>query len=104
MSEITGIELTVQKLRYSLKYDRGMVMELEGDGDLRMFLKWNDEHGYLSVNESDGLKRCTQKATWTCDDGVVRGRSGRDMDDMVQQGCSGAGVKRWVTCKYWYDE
>ena len=26
VSEITGIELTVQKLWYSLKYDRGMVM------------------------------------------------------------------------------
>jgi len=29
VSEITGSDLTVQKLWYSLKYDRGMVMELE---------------------------------------------------------------------------
>ncbi|KAJ8427632.1 hypothetical protein Cgig2_010894 [Carnegiea gigantea] len=43
VSEITSDVLTVHKLWYSLKYDRGMVMELEGDGDLRMFLKENDE-------------------------------------------------------------
>jgi len=63
VSEITGIELTVLKLWYSLKYDRWMVMELEGDGDVRMFMKGNDEHGYLYVGESNGLKRRTVKAT-----------------------------------------
>ncbi|KAJ8445203.1 LOW QUALITY PROTEIN: hypothetical protein Cgig2_024409 [Carnegiea gigantea] len=47
MCEIIGNDLTVRKLWHSLKYDRGMVMELEGDGDVRMFLKGNDEHGYL---------------------------------------------------------
>ncbi|KAJ8429402.1 hypothetical protein Cgig2_025589 [Carnegiea gigantea] len=70
----------------SLKYDREMVMELEVDGDVRMFLKGSDEHGYLYVGESDGPKRRTQKATRTCDDGVVPGRSGRDRDDMVEEG------------------
>lgn len=45
MSEITDNDLTLRKLWYSLKCDRGMVMELEGDGDVRMFLKGNDEHG-----------------------------------------------------------
>ncbi|KAJ8441456.1 LOW QUALITY PROTEIN: hypothetical protein Cgig2_023642 [Carnegiea gigantea] len=96
VSEIIGNELTMRKLWYSLKYDRGMVMELEGDGDsdVRMFLKENDEHGYLYVGESDGPKRHIQKATRTCDDGIVRGRSGRDRDDMVQQGRNGAGVKK----------
>jgi len=79
-------------------------MELEGDGDVRMFLKGNDEHEYLYVGESDGPKRLTQKAMRTYDDGVVRGRSGRDRDDMVQPRRNGAGVKRWITCEYWYDE
>ena len=69
MSEITDIELTVQKLWYSLKYDRGMVMELEADGDVRTFMKWDDEHGYLYVGENNGLKRCTQKATRVCEEG-----------------------------------
>ncbi|KAJ8425524.1 hypothetical protein Cgig2_013251 [Carnegiea gigantea] len=97
VSEITGNDLTVQKLWYNLKYDRGMVMELEGDGDVRMFLNGNDEHGYLYVGKSDGLKRRTQKAMRSCDHGVVCERSGRDMDDMVREGRKGVGVKRWVT-------
>ena len=48
-----------------------MVTELDGDGDLRMFLKGNDEHRYLHVGENDGPKRRAQKATWSYDDGVV---------------------------------
>ena len=59
-----------------------------------MVLKGNDEHGYFYVGESDGPKRRTQKATQTYDDGIVRGRSGRDRDDMVQEGRNGASVKR----------
>ena len=31
VSEITGNDLTLQKLWYSLKYDRRMAMELEDD-------------------------------------------------------------------------
>ncbi|KAJ8428094.1 LOW QUALITY PROTEIN: hypothetical protein Cgig2_013306 [Carnegiea gigantea] len=93
VSEITGIDLTVQKLWYSLKYDRGMVMDLEGDGDVRMFIKGNDEHGYLYMGESNGLKRHTVKAMRTCEEGVVHVRSGRDRDDIVQQVGYGAGVK-----------
>ncbi|KAJ8449029.1 hypothetical protein Cgig2_004084 [Carnegiea gigantea] len=57
----------------SLKYDREMVRKLEADGDLRMFLKDNDEHGYLYVGDNDGPKRRTQKAMWSCDHGVVCG-------------------------------
>lgn len=51
------------------------------------------------MGESDGPKRCTQKATWTYHDGVVRGRSGRDRDDMVQEGRKGASVKRVAVSK-----
>ncbi|KAJ8441438.1 hypothetical protein Cgig2_023624 [Carnegiea gigantea] len=86
VSEITSNVLTVHQLWYSLKYDRGMVMELEGDDDLRMFSKGNDEHVYLYVGDNDGPKRHAQKATWRYDHGVVCGRSDRDRDDMVQEG------------------
>jgi len=75
-------------------------MELEGDGNLRMSLKGNDEHGYLYVGDSDGPKRCAQKATWSCDHGVVCGRSGRDRDDMVQEGHKGECLKKWITCEH----
>ncbi|KAJ8430488.1 hypothetical protein Cgig2_004681 [Carnegiea gigantea] len=91
VSEITGNDLTAQKLWYSLKYDRGMGIELEGDGDVRIFLKENDEHGYLYVGDSDGTKRRTQKVMWSYDHGIVYGRSGRDRDDMVQEGRKRAG-------------
>ncbi|KAJ8444421.1 hypothetical protein Cgig2_005943 [Carnegiea gigantea] len=75
VSEITGNDLIVQKLWHSLKYDRRMVMKLE-DG--------NNKHGYLYVGDSDGPKRRAQKATRSCNHGVVCGRSGRCKDDMVQ--------------------
>jgi len=61
-------------------------MKLEGDGDVRIFLKGNDKHRYLYMGESDEPKRRTKKATRTCGDGVVRGRSGRGRDDMVEEG------------------
>jgi len=32
-----------------------MVMELEGDRDVKMYLKGNNEHRYLYVGDSDGL-------------------------------------------------
>ncbi|KAJ8441429.1 hypothetical protein Cgig2_023615 [Carnegiea gigantea] len=97
---VTSNVLTVHKLWYSLKYDRGMVIELEGDGDLRMFLKGNDEHGYLYVGDNDGPKRRAQKAMWSYDHGIVCGRSDRDRDDMVQEGRKGAGLKRWRKCEH----
>ena len=61
-------------------------MELEGDGDVRMFLKGTDKHGYLYVGDSDGPNRRAQKATRSSNHGVICGRSGRDREDMVQAG------------------
>ncbi|KAJ8423409.1 hypothetical protein Cgig2_020946 [Carnegiea gigantea] len=64
VTEITGNDLTEHKLWYNLKYDRGMVMAVKGEADMRMFLKENDEHGYFCIGENDRLKRCTQKRMW----------------------------------------
>ncbi|KAJ8444413.1 hypothetical protein Cgig2_005935 [Carnegiea gigantea] len=82
VSEITSDVLIIHKLWYSLKYEQGMVMELEGDGDLRMFLKGNAERGYLHVGDSDRPKRRAQKAMWSYNHGIVCERSGKDRDDM----------------------
>ncbi|KAJ8443355.1 hypothetical protein Cgig2_015836 [Carnegiea gigantea] len=71
-----------------------------GDGVVRMFLKGNDKHGYLYVCESDGSKRRTEKVMRTYDDGVVRRRSGRDTDDMVEEGRKGVGVKRAAVSRH----
>jgi len=94
VSEITSDVFTVHKLWCSLKYNLGMVMELQGDDDLKMFLKGNDEHGYLYVGDNDGPNKRVQKATWSYDHGIVCGRSDRDRDDMVQEDRKGAGLKR----------
>ena len=47
VTEISGNELSEQKVWFSLKYDRVLVMALEGHADVRMFFKENDEHGYF---------------------------------------------------------
>ncbi|KAJ8428044.1 hypothetical protein Cgig2_007621 [Carnegiea gigantea] len=53
----------------------------------------------IMLKEDMGLedvqrKAHREKATQTCDDVVVRGRSGRGGDDMAEEGRKGAGVKR----------
>ncbi|KAJ8421255.1 hypothetical protein Cgig2_027766 [Carnegiea gigantea] len=85
VTEITGNNLTVQK------FTTRVVMEGERDADVRMFLKENDEHGYLYEGDSDRSKRCAQRASAShegrmrsCDHGIGCGRSGRDRDDMVE--------------------
>jgi len=77
-----------------------MVTELDGDGDLRMFLKGNDERGYLYVGDNDRPKRHAQKTAWSSVHGVIYRRSDRDRDDMVQQGRKGACLKRWIKCEH----
>ena len=37
-------------------------MAVEGDADVRMFLKGNEEYEYFYVDDSDGPKRRAQKA------------------------------------------
>jgi len=61
-------------------------MAVEGDADVRMLFKGNEECEYFYVGETDGLKRRAQKEgascegrTWSCDHGVVCPRSGMGM-------------------------
>ncbi|KAJ8448842.1 hypothetical protein Cgig2_011463 [Carnegiea gigantea] len=63
VSEVTGSDWTMQKLWYSLKYNLGMVMAVEGDADVRMFLKVNYEYRYFYVGKSDGPKRHAEKSS-----------------------------------------
>ncbi|KAJ8445601.1 hypothetical protein Cgig2_018542 [Carnegiea gigantea] len=77
----TGMEeVRRMKLWYNLKYDRRMVMAVEGDADVRMFFKGNEKCEYFYMGESDEPKRQAQKEgasyegrTWSCDHGVVYG-------------------------------
>jgi len=45
--ETEGDGVQVERMWYRLKYDRNMIMTVEGDMDVRIMFKRNDEHGYL---------------------------------------------------------
>ncbi|KAJ8429409.1 hypothetical protein Cgig2_025596 [Carnegiea gigantea] len=60
VTEITGNNLTVQK------FTTRVVMEGERDADVRMFLKENDEHGYLYEGDSDRSKRAVVSEMGGC--------------------------------------
>jgi len=111
VTKITGNELCEQNVWFNLKYDQGLVMALEGDADVRMFFKGNDEHGYFYVGDGNGPRRrpeqtCVARAgrAYSCQQGVVYARSGANGNGSGQGGCSGAELKRYVTCTNCYDE
>ncbi|KAJ8423109.1 hypothetical protein Cgig2_004477 [Carnegiea gigantea] len=56
METIDG-DLLVHKVWYNLKYDKQMLMPVEGDRDMRMIFKENDEHSYLYVGNNYGPRR-----------------------------------------------
>jgi len=87
MTKITRNDLSKYKLWHSLKNDRGMIMPVQGDVDIRLFSKRNEEHMYFYMGESDGPKKRTQKAgascagrMQSCNHSVICVRSGRDRD------------------------
>ncbi|KAJ8420592.1 hypothetical protein Cgig2_032290 [Carnegiea gigantea] len=55
--EMTGTDISQKQLWYSLKYDREMSAKVEGDSDVKVIFKGNDEHGYLYVAENGGPVR-----------------------------------------------
>ncbi|KAJ8430689.1 hypothetical protein Cgig2_018415 [Carnegiea gigantea] len=102
--EMTGNDMLEEKLWYSLKYDREMLVAVEGDSDMKVILKGNDEHGYMYVARNSGLVTQAHQRGAVCE-GRVRDccegkqipRSGRMCDDGVEVGAEGgnnqAGVK-----------
>ncbi|KAJ8422831.1 hypothetical protein Cgig2_022182 [Carnegiea gigantea] len=47
--KMTGSDMSEEKLWYSLKYDRKILMAVEVDSDVEVIFKGNDEHGYIYV-------------------------------------------------------
>ena len=47
--------VVVKRLWYSLKYDRHMIMVVDGDMHVRMMFKGNDAYGYVYVSGKDSL-------------------------------------------------
>jgi len=52
VKEIIRSDLLEQKIWYSLKYDRQMLMGLDGDMDISMIFKGNVEHEYIYVGRT----------------------------------------------------
>jgi len=61
VKETVGGGVEVDRIWYSLKYDRNMIMGVEGDVDVRMMLKGNDEHGYVYVGNKESVVPCVRK-------------------------------------------
>ena len=53
--EIVGHGVEVDRMWCNLKYDRNLKMAVEGDTDVRMMFKGNDEHGYVYVSGKDNI-------------------------------------------------
>ncbi|KAJ8430933.1 LOW QUALITY PROTEIN: hypothetical protein Cgig2_002721 [Carnegiea gigantea] len=102
VKEITRTDMSEKRLCYSLKK---MLLAVEGDTNVKMMFKGNDEHGYLYVGGNKGPLRRAQEGFAVCE-GRVRGcpdrkvcsRSGRNGHDGVTVGREGdhkqAGGKR----------
>ncbi|KAJ8420421.1 hypothetical protein Cgig2_012534 [Carnegiea gigantea] len=77
---ITGTDMSEKKTLY----DREMLLAVEGDTDVKMILKGNDEHSYLYVGGNKGPLRRAQEGVIVykgrvraCHDGKVCSRSGK---------------------------
>ncbi|KAJ8436084.1 hypothetical protein Cgig2_000986 [Carnegiea gigantea] len=66
VKEIRGADMSEEKLWYSLKYDREMLVAVEGDNDVKIIFKGNDEHGYLYVARNGGPMRQARESVAIC--------------------------------------
>ncbi|KAJ8425935.1 hypothetical protein Cgig2_018733 [Carnegiea gigantea] len=76
VKKITLSDLMEQKIWYSLNYGRQMLMALEGDIDMSMIFKRNDEHNYLYVHGNEGrsvLKEANVELSSREDDTTEKG-------------------------------
>ena len=55
LKDVVARDLLEYKVRYSLNYDRQILIVVKGDMNVR--LKGNDGHGYLYVGDNDGPRR-----------------------------------------------
>ncbi|KAJ8444863.1 hypothetical protein Cgig2_029794 [Carnegiea gigantea] len=68
--EMTGSDMSEEKLWYSLKYDMEMLVAVEGDNDVQVIFKGNDEHGYMYIAGNAGLVRRPHKRAIVCESRV----------------------------------
>ncbi|KAJ8434108.1 hypothetical protein Cgig2_005787 [Carnegiea gigantea] len=77
--EMIGSDMSEEKLWYSLKYDREMLVAVEGDSDVKAIFKGNDEHGYMYIARNGGpVRRAHERAT-VCEGRVPDSREGKQI-------------------------
>ncbi|KAJ8428909.1 hypothetical protein Cgig2_011651 [Carnegiea gigantea] len=93
---VTWSDMLEEKLWYCLKYDRVMLVAAEGDSDIKVIFKGNDEHGYMYViGNSSPVRRAQERGAVCegrvrdCSEGKQIARSGRKCDDGVEVGEEG---------------
>ncbi|KAJ8420118.1 hypothetical protein Cgig2_032310 [Carnegiea gigantea] len=113
--EMTASDMLEEKLWYSLKYDREMLVAVEGDSDMKVIFKGNDEHGCMYVAGNGGpVRRAQERGAFCkgrvrdCGEGRQIARSGRKCDDGVEvgeEGCNNQAGEKWeqVTIEMSYD-
>ncbi|KAJ8435830.1 LOW QUALITY PROTEIN: hypothetical protein Cgig2_009107 [Carnegiea gigantea] len=95
--KMTGSDISEEKL---CTYDREMLVGIEGDSDVKVIFKGNDEHGYMYVARNSSSERAVVCEGRVRDfrEGKQIARSGRKYDDVVEVGVEGGnnqvGVKR----------
>jgi len=65
--EIIGSDFSKQKVLYNLKSGQTMLMPVEGDADVRMIFKGNDEHDSLYMGGVNGPRRRVRRAAAECE-------------------------------------
>ncbi|KAJ8445906.1 hypothetical protein Cgig2_009835 [Carnegiea gigantea] len=111
--EMTGSDMSKEKLWYSLKYDREILVAVEGGNDMQVIFKGSDKHGYMYVAGNVGLVRrpharaavcesrvrdigdCKQiaKSGGKCNDGEEVGEERGNNEAGVKRNCRSLGVK-----------
>ncbi|KAJ8427307.1 hypothetical protein Cgig2_032956 [Carnegiea gigantea] len=84
VKKITGTDMSERKLWYSLKYDREMLVAVEGGTNVKMILKGNDEHDCLYVAGNEESVAVFEGRVRDFHDGKLFGRTGRNGDDGVE--------------------
>jgi len=79
--ETVGVGVEVDRMWYSLKYDRNMIMAVEGNTDVRMIFKGNDEYSYVYVSNKESVVPCVSKN--------VNGTMGAGAGVRLQEVCNG---------------
>ncbi|KAJ8444476.1 hypothetical protein Cgig2_024040 [Carnegiea gigantea] len=103
--EMRESDMSEEKLWYSLKYDREMLVTAEGDNDVQVIFKGNDEHGYMYVTGNAGPLRRPHARAAVCEsrvrdigEGRQIARSGGKCNDGEEvgeeRGNNEVGVKR----------